>query len=259
MKQFKSGLLILVLALFTSNLSFAQEEEKKEKASTMYSVHTDNVKFSMIGQYEEAAAQLKASCVKHNVQSASWTAVSIEDGRYVFVSEIENMADLDKDIFGDLFEKMGEEAAGAMFDKMNECYDSHSNSITHYIPALSYNPEGYSSEGKNQREYHFLYYAPKDGGAMYEAMKAVKDMFAAKGVKNGYQVYHSGFGDEESYFMVSIAGEDDVAIAQGGKDNDAILGDAKGPTFYNVIKLTTRYDAVNGTIRPDLSYYPAKE
>ncbi|OUR91781.1 hypothetical protein A9Q87_08210 [Flavobacteriales bacterium 34_180_T64] len=257
MKLLNRGLLILVLALFTCNISFAQEE-KKEDAPIMFSVHTDNVKFAMMPQYEKLAKQLKENCEKHNVQGVDWTAISIEDGRYVFVSQIENMAELDKNIFAELFEKMGKEAAGAMFDKMDECYDSHSNSITHYIPALSYHPEGYSSEGKNHREYHFLYYAPKDGKAMGEAMEGVKKLFEAKGVKNGYSVYHSGFGSEESYFMVSIAGTSDMSIAQGGMENDKLLGDEKDATFFNVIKLTTKYDQVEGTIRPDLSYYPKK-
>ena len=255
MKLLKNGILILVLAVFSFNTSFSQEE-KKEKPSTMFSVHTDNVKFAMMPQYEQLAKQLKENCEKHNIQGVDWTAISIEDGRYVFVSSIENMAELDKNPFADLFEKMGKEAAGEMFNKMDECYDSHSNSITHYLPALSYNPEGYSSEGKNHREYHFLYYAPKDAAAMQEAMKAVKAMFEAKGVKNGYSVYHSGFGSEESYFMVSIAGENDLAIAQGGQENDELLGDEKNATFFNVIKLTTKYDQVEGDIRPDLSYYP---
>ncbi|WP_353780033.1 hypothetical protein [Winogradskyella sp. 3972H.M.0a.05] len=255
MKTTKMRMLLLLACILMTNLGFAQDKEPP----TMFVVHTDYVNFNKMMQYEEAAKALKENCEKHDIQDVDWLTVSIEDGRYVYVSAIENMAELDNNPMASLFEKMGQEEAGALFNKMDECYDSHGNTIVHYMPELSYNPEGYSTEGKNYREYHFLYYSPKDSKAMNEGMKAVKDMFAAKGVKNGYNVYHSGFGEKDSYYMVSIAGKDDIAVAQGGKENDEILGDERQATFYKVISLTTKYDQVNGRLRPDLSYTPAKK
>ncbi|WP_298901553.1 hypothetical protein [uncultured Psychroserpens sp.] len=253
MKTLKRGLIILISVVFAANISYAQD------APTMFVVHTDNVKFEKIPQYEQAAKSLKDNCVKHDIKGVNWTTISVEDGRYVYVSPIENMADLDKNPMAPLFEKMGEEAAGKLFNDMDQCYDSHNNSIIHYNAELSYTPEGYSTEGKNHREYHFLYYPPKNAKAMKEAMAKVKALFESKGIKNGYSIYHSGFGSPESYYMVSIAGKDDVAIAMGGKENDEIFGDDKGDTFFNVIKLTSKYDQVEGDIRPDLSYTPTKE
>jgi len=252
MKTVKQILKLLALVAFLGNVAYAQDEQP-----TMFNVHTDNVNFNKIQEYEGLAKQLKDNCVKHNIQGVSWTTYSMADGRYVYVSALEKMADLDNNIFKELFDKMGKEAAAAMFDKMDECYDSHGNSIVHYIPELSYNPEGYSSKGKNFREYHFLYYAPKDAKAMREAMKGVKDMFAAKGIKNGYSVLHSGFGSEQNYYMVAISGEDDVEIAQGGKENDEMMGDEGQNTMFNVIQLVTKYDLVKGRMRPDLSYAPS--
>lgn len=254
MKIFKTRFLILMTVLFAFNLANAQDDQP-----TMFVVHTDNVNFDMMPKYEGLAKQLKESCEKYNIQEINWTAISIEDGRYVYVTPIKNMADLDENPMGDLAEKMGEEAMGKMFNEMADCYDSHSNEVVHLKPDLSYIPDGYSTKDKNHREYHFLYYSPKNAKKMKEAMAKVKEMFKTKGVKNGYEVYHSGFGSEESYYMVSISGDDDLDIAQGGKENDELLGDDKGATFYNVIKLTTKYDQVEGDIRPDLSYYPTKE
>ncbi|MCD2258692.1 hypothetical protein [Psychroserpens luteolus] len=250
MKTLKRGLVILISVVFAVNFSHSQD------APTMFVVHTDNVKFEKIPQYEQAAKSLKDNCEKHDIKGVNWTTISVEDGRYVYVSPIEKMADLDKNPMEPLFEKMGD-AAGKLFEAMDQCYDSHSNAIVHYSPELSYNPEGYSVEGKNHREYHFLYYPPKNAKAMKEAMTKVKELFKSKGIKNGYDIYHSGFGSAESYYMVSIAGKDDVAIALGGKENDELFGDDKGDTFFNVIKLTSKYDQVEGDIRPDLSYNPS--
>ncbi|WP_296386948.1 hypothetical protein [Winogradskyella sp.] len=254
MKIFKTRFLILITVLFAFNLTNAQDEQP-----TMFAVHTDNVNFDMMPKYEQLAKQLKESCEKYKIKDVSWTAISVEDGRYVYVTPIKNMAELDENPMGDLAEKMGKEAMGKMFNEMDDCYDSHSNAVVHLKPELSYRPEGYSTQGKNHREYHFLYYSPKNAKEMKESMAKVKEMFKTKGVKNGYDVYHSGFGSEESYYMVSISGDDDLSIAQGGKENDELLGDDKGATFYNVIKLTTKYDQVEADVRPDLSYYPSED
>ena len=241
--------------LFAFNLANAQDEQP-----TMFVVHTDNVNFDMMPKYEQLAKQLKENCEKYNVQGVNWTAISIEDGRYVYVSPIKNMAELDKNPMAGLAEKMGKDAMGKMFNEMDDCYDSHSNAVVHFKPELSYIPEGYNDEGKNHREYHFLYYSPKNAKEMKEGMAKVKEMFKTKGVKNGYSVYHSGFGSEGSYYMVSISGKDDLDIAQGGKENDELLGDDKAKQhFMNVIRLTTKYDQVEGDIRPDLSYSPSKK
>jgi hypothetical protein len=254
MKTLKTALVTLVLLLLTFNTLIAQEEKKEP--NTMLFVHTDNVNFSMLQEFERLAKELKDNCVKHNVQSVNWTVISLEDGRYVYATPIENMAELDKNGMAELFDKMGEDAAKQLFTSMNKCYDSHSDSIAYHIPALSYMPEGFNKEGKNYREYHFIYYTPQNSEAMYNAMKKVKDIFKAKGVKNGYDVYHSGFGDKESYFLVSIPALDSVEKAQNGKENKNTFGDEGDAALFSVIQLAMKYDQIEGMIRPDLSYYP---
>jgi hypothetical protein len=251
MKFFKKGILILSIVLFTFNYASAQDEQP-----TMFVVHTDNVKFEMIPKYEELALKLKNNCEENEIKDMTWTAISVEDGRYVYVSPIKNMADLDTNPMEKLTEKIGKEEMGKMFDEMDECYDSHSDAIVHYLPELSYIPEGYSIEGKNYREYHFLYYSPKNGKELDEAMAKVKEMYKTKGSKNGYEVYHSGFGSDESYFMVAISGTDELSIAEGGKENQELFGDEQDAALWNVIKLTTKYDQIEATVRPDLSYNP---
>ncbi|WP_296313989.1 hypothetical protein [Winogradskyella sp. UBA3174] len=106
---------------------------------------------------------------------------------------------------------------GKMFDAMNTYYDSHSDAIAYQIPKLSCSPERNSVVGKNHPEYHFIYYRPKHTTEMKDALAQVKAMFKTKGVKNGYDVYHSGFGSEESFNMVSICGGEELDIAQEGE------------------------------------------
>lgn len=248
MRILKKG--ILFLSLFAFLAITAQDQPP-----TMYHVHMDNVKFSKIQQYEEAVKEMHDAMVEHNIQG-TWNAFSISDGRFVFSTPIEKMADLDKNPMGELYEKMGAEKAGAMFKKMNECYDSHTDYIVHYSPELSYQPENTSPSDGNYREYHFMYYAPKDSEGMYEGMKAIKELFKSKGISNGYSVFHSGFGSPDSYYMVAVSGENELELAQNGQDNDKKLGPESQATFYKVIGLTTKYEQLEGRFRPEISYQP---
>ncbi|WP_299361910.1 hypothetical protein [Winogradskyella sp.] len=254
MKILKRGALALFIAVFAINISNSQEEQP-----TMFLVHTDNVKFEMMPKYEELSLKFKTLCEENDIKDLNWTTISVEDGRYVYAIPIKNMAELDKNHMEEMEKKVGEDKMDQMFNEFDKCYDSYSSEIIHFKSELSYMPEGYSTTGKNQREYHFLYYPPKNGKAMKEAMAKVKEMFKTKGIKNGYEVYHSGFGSEGSYYMVAIAGTSDMEIAQEGEENDKLLGDEKDAVFWEVIKLTSKYDQVEANIRPDLSYWPATE
>ena len=251
MKTFKRGIFFYAIVLFAICSLTAQD-----KQPTMFTTHTDHVNFDKIMEYEGIIKELNENLAKHNINGTSWTAISLMDGRYIFASPISNMAELDKNPLGDLFEKMGKEAAGNLFERMNKCYDSHSDAIIHHIPELSYMPEGYSIDGKNFREYHIMYYSPKNSKAIGDAMEGVKELFESKGIKNGYNMYHSGFGSERGYYMVSIAGEDQIDIASRGKENDEAFGPEGQAIFYEVIKLTSDYEKVEGRVRPDLSYFP---
>lgn len=255
MRNLKTRVLILLMAVITTYSANTQEN----KAPTMYVIHTDNVSFDMIPKYEKLSMEFKSLCEDHNVKDMNWMAISVEDGRYVYVTPIENMAELDKATMANLGKKVGEEKLNKLFSDMDTCYDSHRDEIIYFMEDLSYIPKDYNTNGKNEREYHFLYYRPKHYKAMYSAMENVKNMFKDKGVTNGYEVYHSGFGSDESYFMVSIAGTSVMDIAKEGEENDKLLGEDKDPAFWEVIKLASKYDQVEATVRPDLSYFPKQD
>lgn len=262
MKFIKNGIVTLMIALFAFNVAQAQEEQKEteEKAkSQMFFVHTDNVKFEMAPKYEELAKKFKETCDEHQPKDISWTTVSVEDGRYVFVMPIENMAALDENPMKEMVEKVGKDKMDEMFGEFDTCYDTYSTEIVYHMPELSYTPKDYNTEGKHNREYHFLYYSPKHGDDIKDGMKKIKELFEEKGIDNGYQVYHSGLGSNGNYYMVSVSGSSNLEIAETGDKNDKIFGKEGDAAFWNVIKLTSNYDQVNAKIRPELSYTPKED
>ncbi len=250
MKTLKSKVLIGMLLLLWSMHGFAQENKP-----TMYVVHEDHVNFEMAPQYEQSLNEFRENVKKHNIGGIDWVTISINDGRYVHVSKIDSFADLDENAMAPLVEKMGKEAFGTLLNKMDACYDSHQEYIVYHLPELSYMPEGAGTgEGENYREYHFVYYTPKNAKAMKEAMLKIKELFEQKKSKMAYNIFKSGFGNPENYYMVSVASKDEVALAKSGMENDNVLGEEREAIFFNMIKLASRYDKLEGEIRPDLSY-----
>ena len=147
----------------------------------------------MVGEYEKFANEFIAACKKHNAQT-SWLTATTSDFRYMYVTPIENMAELDKDPYTEMAKAMGDDF-GDMFNRFNKCYDSHGSYIITMDEELTYMPDGISQtqEGQNYRKYIYLYYTPENHAKLKEGMKAVKEMFASKESKEHYRIYRSGF------------------------------------------------------------------
>jgi hypothetical protein len=248
MKTLKpTAALITLFLCFTFNLSPAQQR---------YQIHVDNVKPSMLFEYEKTAKAFTEACVKYNPQ-APWIAASTSNLKYMYISPMENFAELDKNVFSDMAKAMGDDWAKT-FESFDKCYDSHSDFVITLIESLTYMPEGVSQmqEDKNYRNWYYLYYTPANSKNMWDAMKGVKDLFAKKNSKSYYRVYRSGFGCPENFYLVAVSSKDDLDSAIQGKANDEVLGDERKAVFDNLIKQTSRFEELTGWMRPDLSYSP---
>ena len=250
MKTAKTTLMLVLLLCLTCTISQAQK---------MFSVHQDNVKPSMVMEYEKIAKEFNAASVEHNAQAEWFTAVS-NDFKYFYISPIENFADLDKRPFADMAKAMGDKF-GDMFNRFDKCYDSHGNYIVVHDEELSYMPDGAkeAQEGQNYRKWFFMYYPPKNAKKVREGMKAVKELFTNKGSKSYYRIYRNGFGAMENYYMVSVSAKDEVDGATQAKANEEVLGPDRWETFNKVINYISRMEEYSGEMRPDLSYSPKKE
>lgn len=247
MKTIKTTLLLTFIFCLSINLSQAQK---------LYQVHVDYVNPSKVQEYEKIAKEFTEACKKHNPQT-SWILTSTSDLRYMYVSPMENFAELDKNVFADMSKAMGDDW-GNMFKNFNTCYDKHGDYVLVLDEGLTYMPEGLTQtpEGENYRKFYFLYYKPENQGKLREAMKGVKDLFASKGSKEYYRVYHSGFGVTDSYYMVAVAAKDEVDSATRGKANDELLGEGAKEVFGNLMNTTSKFEEISAWMRPDLYYSP---
>ncbi|MGI9546294.1 MAG: hypothetical protein ACR2MM_03590 [Flavobacteriaceae bacterium] len=229
-----------------------------QDAPKMYWVHEDQVKPSMIMEYEKSAKQLVENCQKHNIQTLGWITTATNDHRYLYVSPISSMADINYDGFDPLVEAMGEEAFGQMFSDMDKCYTSHGDYIIVLNEELTYMPEGFTQtpEGEDYRRFYYINTTPEHNGMLKEKMKAIKEFYASKSSKVHYRVYQSGFGTMGNYYMVAVASKDGISFETMGEENRSLLGDERHQVFSDMMKYVTSIEEVTGMMRRDLAYSP---
>ncbi len=250
MKKLKIGLLAIVMTVSSVLLLNAQGSDKFQS----YGVHEELVIPSMVSEYETAVKDLVANVKKYDIKELKWITSVTNDSRYLYLYPIANMADLDKDNFKLLGEKMGADKLGEIFNRMNKCITQNFDYVLRLDKELTYMPGGITQtpEGQNFRRFYYLRYTPQQEEKLVASMKAIKDMFQKKNSKMDYRVYRSGFGAAGEYFMVAIAAKDALSYETMNAENDKLLGEEMGKVFGEMMKNLSKMEEVSGGMRPEL-------
>lgn len=255
MRTLKLNFLIAALLLMLPCMAWTQDKNK----SQAYWVHEDVVKPSMINEYETICKELTSNMKKYNIQELNVIVSNTDDNRYLWVSPIENMAQIDKPIFATLAQKMGAEAMGNLFDRMDKCYDIEQNYILHLDKELSYMPGGITQtpKGQDYRKFHYFHYVPGNEAVVKEKVKAIRSLFENMGSKLDYRVYRSGFGTRGAFYMVAIAAKDAADYESKINENNELMGDDWQNAYNDFMSSLEKYEAFEGRMRPDMAYSPS--
>ena len=251
MKKLRILLPAFVLAISSVTLINAQGTGNFQS----YGVHEDVVLPSMVGEYESAVKEMITNIDKYGIKELKWITAVTSDNRYLYLYPIANMAELDKDNFKLLADKMGADKLGDLMKKMGKCYNQHSDYVLRLDKDLTYMPGGIdlTPVGQNYRRFYYLRYAPQQEESLVASLKAVKEMFQKKNSKMDYRVYRSGFGSGGDYFLVAIAGKDVLAFETMNSENEKLLGEEAGKVFGEMMKSVAKFEEVSGGMRPDLA------
>jgi hypothetical protein len=243
------ALLFAVVVLQTNKL-FSQNENQA------FWVHEDQVKPSMLKEYEAVTKDFIAACKEHNLKDADWSTASIDDGTYLSISPINNMADFDKNPLAPLSEKMGEENFRTIFSRFNECYDTHRDYVVHLIDDMSYMPNGITTNtvGEDYRKWHFFHVTPKNVASLRNKMMEIKSLYETKAAKQHFRIYRNGFGSQGDYYLVVISAKDAQSYAQISGETDKLLGEEGEKLFDELMQYVHKYESRTGRMRPDLAY-----
>lgn len=239
--------------LFISLTALAQQGENQA-----FLIHEDQVKPSMMEEYEKVSRELVSACKTNNVKNINWSVASMHDGTYLAITPIKGLSDIQNFNFEDLREKVGEAKFSQMFEDFNKCYSNHGDYVTILMPSLSYMPDGLTTntEGKNYRVWHRLDVSPANIQKVQDKMKELKDLYASKNSKMHYRIYRSGFGNVGDYFVAVISAKDAVDYDSMSAENQKLIGEEGKKIFDEMFEYVDAYTVKRGSMRPDLAYQP---
>ena len=251
MKSTKQNLMAILLCLSMWISMNAQSDRYQ-----IYAVHEDHVVDGMQNKHEEADKVLLNAAKEHKMKGMSWITFQADDNRVMYLSPIQNMAELDNNPFEDLEKKMGKDKFEKLFDGYQDTYSQHGDYILRLDKELSYMPDGITQtpEGKNYRELTYYWIPPGKGEKAEELAQSVKQLYEKKGSKVHYRVYKSGFGNMGNYFMVAVAAESKEALEQMREENMKLLGEEGKKIFDEIDNTVAKKEKVTGKLRPELSY-----
>jgi hypothetical protein len=241
----------LLLCLFLFSIIWAQEGKNQA-----FWIHEDQVKPSMMAEYEKASKDLVAACKTNQVKNISWSVASMDDGTYLSITPIKDLAEIQTLNFNELREKTSDEEFSKMFQNFDKCYDKHGSYVSILVPSLSYMPEGLSTitPGQNYRVWHRMEVVPSKVQNMHSKLKELKDMFAQKGSKMYYRIYRSGFGNMGDSYTAVISAKDAIDYDTKATENQKVLGEDGQKLFKEVMDNANAYTVKRGGMRPDLAY-----
>lgn len=232
------------------------------QAPSLFVLHQEVAKPSMLKQYEETTREFTAAVHRHHELSPafSFTAVSGDDYLYTYVTPIKSMTDLESIYagFGALAQAEGAKW-GDLMQRAGETMEYARESIVMEDPSLSYTPEKPRLKPEEQPYLHIDLYYLKPGHEA-DADILAKDfaaLFRQKKVADGYRLFKVVMGPEMPLLMVVVGAKDPTDYAAADKADRETLGAEGQALFQRAFTITRRFEQHGGWVRPDLSLAPA--
>ncbi len=255
------GAVLTALLLLTSVWTVIAQEKKEEASKAkLFLVHEDIVKPSKVAEYEKATKAFQAELAKHDMTMMKNIVVQNDEMVYSYVYELENMAALDQRPFGDLREKMGDEAFQAMWDAYDNTIESHKGYMVTGREDLSYMPAAMeTAEEMNFRHFDIVHFTPGKSREARQNAEEWKALYESKKSTMGYRTYVGGIGTQTPMYIFVARAKNEVDFYTRNEKNRELLGAEGEALWKKSMTLIDKFEHVNGRIRPDLSYMPAEE
>lgn len=244
-KIFRTLLILLISTTFIN----AQNQ--------FYRIHVDHVYSSSNEDYGKISKKL-ADLAKENQEEVGWNVLWTYDNRVISITPVSGWEDLGNEFMPKTRAKIGDTKFAEIFEDFDKHYDHHNDYIITLNSNLSYMPDGITitPEGQNYRKNIVMYHKARDRQKIAEIAQKYKDLYTKKASKSHYRFYFSGFGNAESYILVSSSAANPLDYAKKEEENRKLLEEDADKLWKELSQYVTKLEYTEGNMIPELSYNP---
>ena len=251
-KFVKAGLLCALVLGGTADVS------AQGPTGPMFVIHQEIVSPGKVAEYEAGSKAFIAMIQQHRatMPDFSYDAIMGEDFVYTFIAPIKDMGGMDA--IGQQFGAMAQ-AGGAKWAELmarnDENIEYYSEWVASLAPDVSYYPANprIKQEEAKFNNYDFYYLKSGKGPDAMAIAKDYKELFASKGIRNGYQIFVALTGSELPLLVVQSGAKSPADFAASLEADQAALGDAGKALAARAMAITRRFETKGAWGRPDLS------
>jgi hypothetical protein len=196
------------LKLLPAFLLLALQVIAQSADPSMIAIHEDKVLIDKSDTYWNTAAELKKTLETNKITGIRYWAFRGDDGSVSYVSPMSNFAELDKNMWKELTDKIGEESFNKMMSGFAGCYLTHEDFVINYHPDKSYAAETLTDKDVYREMFYYYLYEDK-ADDYFKALDEWKAAFTGVNSPMGYQIYSNGFGMNGPVVMVMTWGENE--------------------------------------------------
>jgi hypothetical protein len=214
-------------------------------------------------QYEKAVNDHYEQLKMHNFGMQIQFTSSTDENEYYYLTPMESYADLGKAeaIWGELYEKVGEETMAAIDEQFKGCYEQQKKYVIKWSGELTYRAENPRLKPEEVNFIHWDYFWIEEGNEIkaIELSKKYKELYAKNNITDSYNMWMSDIGHDLGMMVITRGAKDAADYhAQAEKIRELLMDDllALRKEFYPLLK---DFDHKNGKPHPEWSYKPSEQ
>lgn len=233
-------------------LSFAQSSKNQ-----LYYVIESEIIPAKLDAYMGAVEKLSQGLKEGGVDDISWYTAYMGDNRVVYIAPIENMAQLDENMWTGSVEKLGLENFMKLVNPLSEYTATSRDGIVMHRRDLSYRHPSLTEENFYRQQQIYIC----KPGSEAQAIALSKEYVALckkHDIVSHYNLYTGVLGAEDYTISATFFAKDAATLEAQRSAIQKKMGEELLVWWEKLMAITVRVESREGRYYPSLSFIPAK-
>jgi hypothetical protein len=220
-------------------------------------IREDVVKPSMTTNYEASLTDLSEFLTVNNIQNVNYLTQLQDNYHFTHVTVLNDLSEIGGGIDAYISGDKASTEFNLIWSDLNEAIESFSYYVVKYEPELSFVTDGLVwLDEAPYRKWNYFYFKPGSENEVKDILKAWKNLYQNRGVKNGFRVFQGVVGIEQPVFILTTWAESPLDYQLNLQENINLLGEDGAVLWMAMMQLVRKVETVEGWYLPQYSFVP---